>query len=294
MALLFDRRVAITVGEFRFVSDPSLTAEPIVLADGRLARGFKTAFKVELSHESKANKAQAQVWNLNEDTRGKISTPEQKPQFIIEAGYRDTFSQIFKGEAVEITTTRNAPGVVTTMKAQDGFKARISKSFSPGVNVGDVIGDVMESLGVNAKKGIARAKSGDLTGGVKQLFSGFTASGSSRDELDKMAKTYGFDWSIQDGELQVLLPEETTSEEAIVLNSSTGLIGSPIRVIDDKKPKANIARGRALIIPKIKPGRRLELESNEISGSFRILKVTLTGQSDGGDFFSDWEALEIP
>ena len=45
MADLYDRRVAITVGEFRFVSDPSLTAKPVVLADGRIARGFKVAFK---------------------------------------------------------------------------------------------------------------------------------------------------------------------------------------------------------------------------------------------------------
>lgn len=297
MATLYDRRVAITVDGFRFVSDPSLNFEPQILEDGRLARNLRISFKVERSLESKSNKAQAQIFNLNEDTRGRIATRTKLPQFIIEAGYRDTYAQVFEGQAVEITTTRNAPGVVTTVKAQDGFKAskeRFVKSYTPGVKVGDVIGDIAASLGVNAKKSIARAKAGDFTGGVKQLFSGLSVSGNSQTELDKLAKTYGFDWSIQDGELQVLLPTETTTEESVVLGPDTGLVGSPERVLDEKKPGKIFVRGRSLLQPKIKPGRRLEIESNEISGSYRVLSVTHTGQSDGGDFFSDFEAAEIP
>lgn len=296
MARLADRRVAITVDTFRFVNNPSLAATPLVLANGTPARGFRVSFKVERSHDSKANKAQAQIWNLNEDTRGKISIPTLKPQFIIEAGYRESFAQIFKGEAVEISTTRNMPGVVTTVKAQDGFRAskqRISKSFSPGTEVGDIIADVMGSLKINASKGLARARSGDLTGGIKQIFNGLTVSGNSKEELDKLAKTYGFDWSIQDDELQVLLPEEATPEVAVVMTPSTGLIGSPTRVLDDKRPKKNIVRGRSLLIPAIKPGRLIQLDSLEISGSFRTLTVMHTGQSDGGDFFSEWEGEEI-
>lgn len=296
MARLFDRRVAVTVDTFRFVSDPSLTAEPIVLGDGIKIFGFKIAFKIELTHSSKPNKAEVQIWGLNEGTRGRIAVTTLKPQFIIEAGYVDTIAQVFKGEAVEISTTKNAPGVVTTVKGQDGFKAskqRISLSMSPGALVGDAIAQIAETLEVNATKAISRAKSGDLTGGVKQLFSGLSVSGNSQNELDKFAKTYGFDTSIQDGELQFLLPGETTKETAILLNEATGLIGSPARVIDDKLPNKIIAKGRSLMQPKMSPGRRLEIESDEVDGSFRILSVIHSGQSDVGDFYSDFEAVEI-
>lgn len=296
MARLFDRRVAISVGEFRFVSDQAGNAMPLRLEDGTPLRGFKVAFRVDRSHESKANKAQAQVFNLNEDTRGKLQINERKAPFIIEAGYIDTFAQIFSGDAVEISSTRNMPGIVTTLKAQDGYKAskeRIVKSFSPGVDVGDVISDIADSLKVNAKKAIAKAKAGDFTGGVKQLFNGLSISGNSKVELDKLAKTYGFDWSIQDGELQMLLPTETTGDDAVVLGPGTGLIGSPVRVKDDKRPKTVIVRGRSLLQPKIRPGRRIELESVEISGTFRTLKLTHAGQSDAGEFYTDFEGVEL-
>lgn len=293
---LFGRRVAITLGTFRFVSDASPDGSPVLLDDGSKLYGFRVTFKVERSHESTGNKAQAQIFNANEDSRGKFSDGRPRPHFIIEAGYRDTFGQLFAGEAVEISTTRNAPGIVTTIKAKDGFSAsrqRIVKSFAPGANAGDVIADIAKSLGINASKAIARAKAGDFTGGIQRFFNGVSLSGNSKAEMDKFARTYGFDWSIQDGELQMLLPEETTKEEAVLLSADTGLIGSPARVYDDMKPRAVIMKGRSLLNPKIRPGRRLELESVEVSGSFRALKVEHAGQSDGGDFYSDWEALEI-
>lgn len=287
MARLFDRRAAVTVDELRILNDPSDSGERIP--------GLRIAFKVEKSKESKSNKASAQIFGLNEDSRGKM-TNTRRPQFIIEAGYRDTMAQIFKGKALEVTTTRQVPGILTTVKAKDGFVAgrhRIVKALPPGATAGEAIEAVAKSMEVSAKKAIDRAKAGDFTGGVKQLFQGLSLSGNSRDEMDKLAETYGFEWSIQDGDLQILNPDETTSQQAILVSSSTGLIGSPVRVIDDKKPRANIQKGRSLLEPGMSIGRRLQLESAEVSGTFRILKLTHAGDTSSGDFFTDWEAQEI-
>lgn len=294
MANLFDKRCAVSIEDLRFVNDPGATGAPTQLPDGRIAGNLRLAFKVERNLESKANKAEAQIFNLGEDSRGQSQL--EKPSFVIEAGYRDTFAQIFQGTAVEIRNTRESTGFVTTVKAADGFKAtraRVSVSLSPGLTAGDAMEQIIKSMKVAGAKAIAKAKAGDFTGGIKTLWNGLTMSGNARDEMDKLARTYGFDWSIQNGEIQILLPTETTGESAIVLGPLTGLLTSPIRVIDEKRPGAVLARAQALLHPKISPGRIVQLESEEISGQFKTEKVTHVGDTATTAWFSQFDGIEI-
>lgn len=251
-------------------------------------------FKVERSLSSEANKATAQLFNLNEDSRGKISI--EKPQFIIEAGYLGTFASIFQGAAVEVSTTREATGFVTMISAADGFRAtreRVSASLGPGASVGDAIEKIAKSMKVNASKAIARALAGDFDGGVKGFLQGLTLSGRARDEMDKLARTHGFHWSIQNEELQILNPDEATPEKTVLLSPSTGLITSPVRVIDEKRPGAVIVRAQSLLHPGITPGRIVEIESVEISGQFKTQKVQHSGDTNASTWRSDFEGVEI-
>ena len=57
---------------------------------------------------------------------------------------------------------------------------------------------------------------------------GQVLSGSSKDILDQLAEDYGFQWSIQDGEL-ITVPNELPFKdtEAILVSEGTGMIGSP-------------------------------------------------------------------
>lgn len=294
MPRLFDKRVAITVNDRQFVNDVSADGSPAELPSGTIAGNLRMTFKVDRSLESKANKAIAQIFNLNEDSRGQITV--EKPQFIIEAGYLDTAAIVFQGTAVEVTTTRGAKGFMTTIKAADGFRAtrqRVNVSLGPGSSVGDAIEKIAKSMGVVATKSIARAKAGDFTGAAKTFFNGLTMSGRSRDEMDKLARTNGFDWSIQNEELQILLPDEATSETAVLLSPETGLITSPFRVVDEKRPGLVIVRAQSLLNAGISPGRKVELSSEEISGVFKTQKVSHSGDTASTTWFSDFEGVEI-
>ncbi len=294
MARLFNKRVAVTVNDLRFANNPNPDAGSYQLEDGRIGGELKMTFKVKRSLDSKTNKATAQIFNLKEDTRGRITV--EKPQFIIEAGYLETFATIFQGTAVELSTTRDATGFTTTIVASDGFKQtreRVNVSLGPGASVGDAIEQVAKSMKLGASKALKRAKAGDFDGAVKGFFNGLTMSGRSRDEMDKLARTHGFDWSIQNEELQILLPDEATTEDAVLLSPDTGLITSPVRVIDEKRPGRLIVRAQSLLQPGITPGRIVELDSVEIKGQFKTQDVEHTGDTASSTFFSDWEGVEF-
>ncbi len=294
MAKLFDKRVAVIVNDLRVDNDRSLDGKPTLLEDGRIAGNLRIAFKVDRSLESKANKASAQIFNLNEDSRGRIAV--EKPQFVIEAGYRDTFASIFQGTATEVSTTREATGFTTTVKAADGFKAsreRVRVSLRPGATPGDAIEQVIKSFKISGTKALARAKAGDFGGAGEALLNGLTMSGRSRDVMDNLARTYKFDWSIQNEEIVILLPDEATEESAILLSPETGLIGSPIRVLDEKRPGALLVQGSALLHPGISPGRRIKLSSQELDGFFKIEKVSHTGDTAASTWSSEFQGTEI-
>lgn len=294
MKRLYDRRVSVTVGDVRFSSDPGPDGEALILPGGRVARGLTISFKVTNSLESKSNDCEAQLVNLNADTRGAIAS-RRKQRFIIEAGYRDSIATIFDGDAVEVRTTRQATDVVTTVSAKDGFRltrSRVSTSLPPGSSVGEAIQEVARSMGLAASSAVQRAKQGDFDGAVSTFFNGLTMSGTARDQMDELARTHGFDWSIQQGELLILNKSEVTPDEAVLLNSSTGLITSPERLTDEKRPKSLLVRGRSLLQPGIRPGRLVELESAEISGRFKVEKVTHTGDTSGQAFDSVFDGVE--
>jgi hypothetical protein len=90
----------------------------------------------------------------------------------------------------------------------------------------------------------------------------------------------------------VLLPDGGfTAEEAVLLTPATGLIGSPEHGTPDKKHAASVLKARSLLQPAIKPCKRVVIRSQSISGTFCVQKVTHHGDTAGGDWYSDLEAL---
>ena len=107
-------------------------------------------------------------------------------------------------------------------------------------------------------------------------------------ELDRLCKTLGYDWSIQDGQLQLLGARDTIEPgDAIVLNPASGMIGTP-------EPGENgIVEVRSLLIPQLSPGRRVKLEAAAIQGNYRVEKVVYQGDTRGQDWYADLELKPV-
>lgn len=263
--LLFDRRAIITFGPKG--------------QEGKRIEGLRVKFEIEKTLQKFVNKATITVYNLTRDSRALC---ERKDLILIlSAGYGQMIEDIFTGDIARPVSRLEGSDFVTTFEVGDGEKAykeaKVDVTFKEGTSLKDMFLDVAKSFGQQIK---------DLSAlPVDKLLNGFVASGNSRTVMDDLTRKSGLEWSIQDGALQVIKRGKSNSEEAVLLNSGTGLIGSPIKKDDSYE-------FTSLLQPKIKPGRKIVVESPSISGTFRVEKVILKGDTHDKDWFSVIEAKE--
>lgn len=267
----------------------------VLHAGTRRITGLRVAFKVGKTDRPEPNQAEVSIYNLSPEARAEF---QRRPlAFIVEAGYDGRTSVLFSGEAQAVDHVVSGPDVVTRIRAGDGERqfrqATFSASFRPGTSMQDVILEVVKGMGLDVSQLRERLSRHDWRGAYDQLLNGWAGQGRTAPELDKLLSSAGLTWSIQDGALQVLGEQEPSSEDAILLSSSTGLLGSPEYGSPDKKGGPVPLKVRSLLQPGIKPGRQLAVKSKAIDGRFRVTKVLHTGDTHGQDWQSEAEALPL-
>ena len=186
---------------------------------------------------------------------------------------------MFVGDVVKTVQKIESPDIITTIEVADGDNkyrnARLEKGYPPNTKLNPVFDDLEKSIGLSrgVREGVPE----------KTYAHGLTLSGLSRDHLDVLTRSNGLEWSVQDETLQIIPEGQGTSESLILLSPDSGLIGSPNKT---KKGVEFIS----LIQPKLRPGRRVQVDSRLVKGIFKIRKVTHEGDSHEGDFLSKCEA----
>lgn len=239
---------------------------------------LRIKFKCEKTSEGKPNTATVEVFNLSGRTRSILEAKNTRVSLRI--GYRDISEVVFIGNVNKCVHKRDKVDIVTSLEVEDGGNryrnARLEKGYPPGVNVKDVFKDLTESLGLPAgsQEGLPDFK----------YSKGLALSGLVRDQMHKLAERFKLDWSIQDETLQIIPQDKPTSEENILIDSSSGLVGFPSKT--DKGVEFT-----SLIQTRLRPGRSAKLDSIDLKGVFKIRKVTHSGDSQRGEeFFSKVEA----
>jgi hypothetical protein len=101
------------------------------------------------------------------------------------------------------------------------------------------------------------------------------------EETDKL----NLDWSIQNNTMVIRPKGGADAQPAIVISPTTGLIGSP------ERDERGGVTGRTLIINGLEPGRKIELQSEVITGNYVVAKTRLTGDTEGQEYYIDFEAF---
>jgi hypothetical protein len=256
------------------------------------------SFSIERSLKPEPNTAEIRVWNLNADHRSqleeiktektKTSTGQQVP-VLIEAGYEGGYTQLFSGTMRTAFTVREGADLVTTLQSGDGEKEynrrRINLSIAKATPNASVLQQVVKALGVGEGN---LATVTPALAAVPLLFpQGGVLSGSASQILTRITQSLGFEWSIQEGTLQILQARAPLSVSATLLSSDTGLVGAPS--IDNE----GVLTARCLLIPDVFPGRLLVLESERLSGNFRVEKCNYSGNTAGTEWYIDLEAKKL-
>lgn len=276
MGELFNRTFVLNLGGTRVASET---------VDGRPNDMLRCVFTVEQSLSKSPNTAKISVTNLAEQTRAKVS--KKHIETTLEVGYSNRSSVIFSGKLEAAKNTRDGVDWVTSFQSTDGGKElrekRINVSFKT-VNVGDAFKRITDSLGIGVGNAIEKMTGSNARGDLSKFTNGLVMSGPVQRELDRLTKTYGYDWSIQNGQLQLLAPDDAIEPgDAIVLSSDSGMIGSP------ESGEKGIVEVRSLLIPQLTPGRVVKLESRQVNGFYRVEKTTYQGDTRGQDWYADLE-----
>lgn len=247
--------------------------------------GFDLRFEIVKSLAPKTpNTAELQVYNLNTDHRQQLQELE-RVYLSIEAGYESGMSLLFRGDLRDVTSSRNGPDWITTITSDSGRRARkkrIVKSFAPGSSVASVLQSAAQAMGVRLGNTAARTVNAKIAGTqATKFFNGYALAGQIDEELDRLARSCGLEWSIQDDELQFLDYGEPLAQLAVRLTSQTGLLGSP------EPGNKGIVEARCLIIPDLFPGRRVEMQSEHVRGMYRVETTKHVGSTFGPEWYID-------
>lgn len=253
-------------------------------ANGLKIEDLRITFRIEKTSSSEPNKANIKVYNLAKGTRDWIKAKDQL--VVLNAGYVDLIQQISVGVIDRVEHKRESVDIITELECKDGGldlrQAEFQRSYSAGTSKRGIIKNIIAAM-PNTDEG-----SLDATGITGNIEAKLSLSGSTRRILDKLARAWDYEWSVQDGAIQILNPTGTlTSHDmAIVLRSNTGLIGTPVKTDRGMKCKS-------LLIPSIKPGTYLKVESEFLTGHFKAESVSHVGDNTGGEWSTEAEAIKL-
>lgn len=287
MTRLFKRAARVTVWEPKpdsFFADPNAT-NAIEIDQ------LRVTFNIVRTATREPDTCEFTITNANETTRGAFAV---KPVCArLEAGYGDDLRTLFIGDLIYASSRLDGKEWITTAQLGDGMRAfrnaRIAQTFKAGVTVIEALEALAAKLNFTLPANVKRDAS--LR---SQFAAGLSLAGSAQEQLQRMLAPFGYDWTVQNGRLVLLKSAEATATNAIQVDASTGLIGSPETGAPSKDQKIPITTFQVLLNEQIMPGRLVELTARGFNRSvLKVIKSTLTGDTRAGDFNNTVEAMPL-
>lgn len=256
---------------------------------------FDLEFKIERTTHRNPNAAEIKIWNLARETR---ATVEGGGLVRLRAGYADP-PMIFSGDSRAIWTVPDKVDRVTWIRARDGgnayANAEISQGYGPGTPVIHVLDDVIRAMGIGRGNVADFAAAFALRNGSNTFADGYVAHGLARTVLNDIIRGARLRWSIQFGSLQILASGEPLQSETLILSSDTGLVDSP--TWDERGQRTGGRQGvltaKCLIQGGLEPGRQVQIEGDQVTGTFEIRKTVYTGNTRGQDWYANLELRNL-
>lgn len=277
----------------------------------KLLEGLDVEFRVDRSLRENPNTADLTIYNLSDENRAFLQTV-QRPIVKISAGYRgddptdpdsrqpsqDTGTDpepplIFLGEMREVTNLREGPNWLTRITTGDGdeaLRAPIRFSLGPDSSILNTIKKLVADAGANPGNLFQVLERS--TQAAQQFLKGAVVHGDAKTELKRLLNSVGVDFSMQNGQIQALPTGQPVNNTAVLLSDGTGLVNSPELGLD-KKTKKPVLKFRALLNAKIYPGSKVKVESDSVSGFYRVERAVYHGQTFGQEWYVDCESTAL-
>lgn len=245
---------------------------------------LRIAFEVAKRDGSPLNTAKVRVWNVNDATARATRVTDTIMQ--LHAGYEEGAQGLcFLGEVQRSRLEWQRPDRILHLETGDGQKAQgrsIQQTLRGQIKAGDALGKLARAAGLDLEI------PSDLGAVPLAAPRGLTLAGPALVQVNRVAKLARLDWTIDDGVIRIMRRGEATRLPALVVNQSTGLIGSP------EAMQGGRLKLRMRLNPEVKLRRILRVESREFDGWFLVRALRHYGDDWGGnDYTTEAECTEI-
>jgi hypothetical protein len=281
---LFNRVVKLTIaapiaGTFR--TQPTQSA--------MVVRDLRVRFKISKSLRKEPNHSKIEVYNLNETSRGQLQGKGSR--VWLEAGYGTTLAQAFAGDVRFIDHVKEHSDWVSKFELGDGERAYVNGRVNKSFKAGTTKADVLKALAAQSGWDLGNITDFYASLGQKYL-SGYVAWGNANREIDRLLRSQGLTFSVQDGAIQILPLTGYTPAAAVLIDEAHGMIGSPEAGSAPHKKKARTLKVKCLLDPdkiRLKPGQRISLQSAQYKGTYIIQKLEMNADTHGNEWEADLE-----
>lgn len=271
-----------------WVPKPDSFFEVANATNALIIKDLRIQFKSELTLKKQPNVCEITITNANEETRTFLQTKPIKLR--LEVGYDGTTRQLFSGDLRWGASTWKAPQWETKLQVADGDRAfrfgHVNVSLKPGGTVLDAIEQVSRALQIPVPRNLAKDPNTAL-----KYNGGLSLYGEAQQALSELLEPLGYTWSIQNGRLQALQRSELAPGEAFRIDPTTGLKGSPEVGSPDKNKGTPVCTVKTLIDPRIYPGALVDLQSRNVRGLYKVVKVSHEGDNTEGEFETTLELV---
>lgn len=211
------------------------------------------------------------IYNLGKTVRGKIYKDRfdytSYRSIELKAGYGDTMPTIFRGNVTQAWSVREGTNFITNIDALDGgfdfINGEADLVFDKNLSVEGAIGALISKF-PNLKKGAVGNFPGILSRGV-------SISGSIAGKLKDYTNGNLF---VDLERVYCLNNDEAIQGSFLVMDSSTGLLGTPYR-------EDTILSFDMVFEPRLILGQKIELDSisaeNNFNGEYKVTSIKHTG-----------------
>lgn len=267
---------------------------------------LRVKFVVKKTDGQTPNTADIAIYNVSPDVANRIR--KEFTAIALQAGYESNFGIVFAGTIKQVRTGReNGTDSFLLISASDGDMAYNGATVNATLAAGAT---QHEQVAISAQSTAALGTPlGPMvpTDGVR-LPRGKVMYGMARDYLRHSARALRASWSIQSGKIQFIALTGVLPLQMVVLNSKTGLIGTPEQTADGIK-------ARCLLNPLLQIGGKVQIKQHDIAeaalpnttaeaasnkpvtiqhdGVYRILTTDFVGDTHGQDWYTDVMCLGV-
>jgi hypothetical protein len=269
---------------------------------------LRVHFEIIKSVDATPNTATIKVYNLH--PRNVELIRDVYKDVFLNAGYYGAVSQIFGGNIQYVSYYRDKADTITEITGADGDRdyrhAYINHTLAAGSNDMDV---VRACVGTMAKTRLANETDAQVT--TNKRLRGKVLQGPTREVLSQVARSNMCNWSIQDGNLQIIQVDSRLPGQAIVVSAETGLLEAPERndkgisakcllnpnivinaaiKLDNQAIRVKQLKQHALKTPTQSSGAPVPLNKD---GIYKVIKLTHSGDTRDNEWYTTLECIGL-